>query len=284
MYTKNDPLYAKKRCHISHTKIALNKQNNTYITFKTFYKIKQGFERNNKIKLTNSNKMLSFNNINNLPKIESTDYMDNLTLTDEAKKDLYNKLEFNNKFKAHTHRQYSPLSQYPSTILTNNNNDDSKYNVLITNIPSQRNYNNNVNCSSLRKQNLSIYDDVNKMREKHSIIKKVNQHVKPLKLFPIDLFCCSKEKWDKQLSKRFNDGKHNNKSVRCSIKMMDKIKGDVNECGNMNLECKNIYDEIMKFKSDTSRSYKCIKKGKKAVNGGSHSQNEHRKSKVSKLY
>ena len=52
----------------------------------------------------------------------------------------------------------------------------------------------------------------------------------------------------------------------------------------MNLECKNIYDEIMKFKSDTSKSYKCIKKGKRAVNGGSHSQNEHRKSKVSKLY
>ena len=105
-----------------------------------------------------------------------------------------------------------------------------------------------------------------------------------MKLLPIDLFCCSKDKWEKQLSKRFNDGKQNNKSVRCSVKMMDKIKGDVNECGNMNLECKNIYDEIMKFKSESSRSYKNIKKGKRGYNVGSHSQNEHRKSKVSKLY
>jgi hypothetical protein len=122
MYTRGDPLYAKKRCNIKDTKITLNNNNDFYLTFKTLYKVRKGYSTN-----VPSPSAHFHSQTESLPKITNTHTHthahtvteennnvndDNNSMTDEEKKEIFEQLQTRHKFYYDCHDKYSPYYHY----------------------------------------------------------------------------------------------------------------------------------------------------------------------------
>lgn len=266
MYTRGDPFYAKKRCNIKETKISLNNNNDYYLTFKTLYKVKKGYNKINKTE--HSSPKHVHIETEPLPQINPTysNELDN-NMTEEAKKEIFEQLQTKNKFYYDCYDKYSPYYQYQqqsiqthlsrNPTISNENNYNSQSNTINTNTGlfltklssfPQSNY-------SLRKTiitNLGFYNDVERIREKHGILKRIHCPVNKNKLKSIDLFNCSKERWEKMVNKHVDKGEQKKEGTDYK-EIIDKMKGEANQCKTINVECKEIYEELMDENGERSK-------------------------------
>ena len=259
MYTRGDPLYAKKRCNIKDTKITLNNNNDFYLTFKTLYKLKKGYNT-----LCPSH---FHSQTESLPKITAThanaeDATASNNMTDEEKKEIFEQLQTRHKFYYNCYDKYSPyyhyqhqqqqhstpshISRYPTLstehhhILNISNHNSNVFMTKLAAFP-QSNY-------SLRKTiitNLGLYDDVERIREKHDILKKIHSDgSNKQRLMSYELFNCNKEKWNQ----KYNSNNANKKAVSTPSRehrgVIHKMKGEAIQCKGINAECKEIYEEL----------------------------------------
>lgn len=258
MYTRGDPLYAKKRCNIKDTKITLNNNNDFYLTFKTLYKLKKGY---------NTNAPHFHSQTESLPKITNThtiaedNTVNDNSMTDEEKKEIFEQLQTKHRFYYDCYDKYSPYYHYqhqqqlsiPSHISRNPTLSTEHYHTLSTS-----NHNNNLLTTkltafpqsnySLRKTiltNLGLYDDVERIREKHGILKKIHcDGNNKQKLMSIELFNCDKEKWNQKYNNSNTNKEIYNATTREYKGIIHKMKGEAIQCKGINAECKEIYEEL----------------------------------------
>ena len=282
MYTRGDPLYAKKRCNIKDTKITLNNNNDFYLTFKTLYKVRKGYSTN-----VPSPSVHFHSQTESLPKITNTHTHthththtvtednnnindDNNSMTDEEKKEIFEQLQTRHKFYYDCHDKYSPyyhyqhqqhsipthISRNPTlstehyhTLSTATNNNNNLLTTKLTAFP-QSNY-------SLRKTiltNLGLYDDVERIREKHGILKKIHcdNNNKP-RLMSIELFNCDKERWNQKYNSSNTNKETCNTTNREYKGIIHKMKGEAIQCKGINAECKEIYEELKNERKSKER-------------------------------
>lgn len=95
-------------------------------------------------------------------------------------------------------------------------------------------------------EDLAIYDDISKIRNKFKIIKTLNKKVKK-RLHPIDLFYFDKKRWQKQTVDKVKDNKDKHAN-QTSLKTMEKLMTMKNESSLLNQvssECELILKEVL---------------------------------------
>lgn len=146
-------------------------------------------------------------------------------LTKEAQKKLFEKLRTKKKFylKNRGNCQSMQLS-----------NDNSKE-IMLTKINY---YSSKVKVKQKLLDDLAIYDDISKIRNKYKIIKTLHQPGKK-RLHPVDLFCFDKKRWQKQTVDTVKDNKDkhaNQTSVKTKEKLM-KMRNESSLLNQISGEC-----------------------------------------------
>lgn len=121
--------------------------------------------------------------------------------------------------------------------------DDNPKEIMLTKIQQ---YSPKMKLKQKLLEDLAIYDDLSKIRNKHRILKDIKNKNKK-KLHPVDLFCFNRKRWNKQNvnEEKENKDKHANQNSQLIKQKLSKMKTMSYQSEQMSKECDSILNDVI---------------------------------------